>query len=319
MRVFLAGFSAGLPDQGHKDIVSRIAGFNGKVRELLSYMDLVKENLWRKSMVTAPVRCELFLDSGAYSAWSRGVSISLEEYAQFILDRPGVFSVVANLDVIPGSWGVVPSQQEIDESAGKGWENYYALKKLLAPTGLVPMHIYHQGEDIKWLKKLMEESGYFGVSPGNDRTTVEKIQWLDEVFDYLCDDLGRPMFKAHGFGVTALEILYRFPWYSVDSTSWILTGRFGAVFVPLRDQVHKITFSNRSPKITETGEHFNNFSLAEQQVILKYIESKGFTPTELSEDYIKRDEINIEFFLDLEKNWVERPFKRNATQPKFSL
>lgn len=319
MKSFLAGFSAALPNEGHITIVSALLKRGDKIRELLSFVDLLKGPLQRKMAMTDPVRVEMFLDSGAYSAWSRGAVIDIDEYARYVLDRPGVFQVVANLDVIPGAWGVVPTQAQIDESASRGWENYYYLEKKLAPAGVTPMHIFHQGEDFKWLRKLMDEAEYFGVSPGNDRTTKQKIEWLDQVFQVLTDAQGRPLRKTHGFGVTALEILFRFPWASCDSTSWVLTGRFGAVFVPLGDKVHKVTFSDRSPRVADAGQHFTTFTTPEQRAILGYIEQKGFTPDQLAIDYIARDSLNIEFFVDLEKNWVPQPFKRGEVQPTFGF
>jgi hypothetical protein len=96
-----------------------------------------------------------------------------------------------------------------------------------------------------------------------------------------------------------------------------MTAKYGGVFLPIGDKVHKVTFSDQSPTQSEQGKHYKSFSAAEQRVIRKHVESRGFTVEELSADYTKRDEFNILFFLELERTWVDQPFKRTATQPQF--
>lgn len=266
-----------------------------------------------------PMTLDLFLDSGAFSAWTKGQAINVEAYAQFVLDHPGVFQAVANLDVIPGAWGLVPSQRDIDRSAAQGWENFFFLSNRLGAVGIAPVHIYHQGEDKKWLKKLLDDGGeYIGISPGNDRTTREKILWLDEIMPLLTDAKGFPIRKMHGFGVTALEILHRYPWASADSTSWVMTSRFGGCFIPLSGKVHKITFSVDSPKTADL-EHFRSFSKLEQRIVQDYVESIGFTLEALATDYSARDAVNIRHFLDMEKAWTLRPWTRASAQPSFAF
>ena len=45
-------------------------------------------------------KINLFLDSGAYSAWSKGVTIDIDEYISFIKKNIKYITVYANLDVI---------------------------------------------------------------------------------------------------------------------------------------------------------------------------------------------------------------------------
>ena len=39
-------------------------------------------------------------------------------------------------------------------------------------------------------------------------------------------------YKIHGMGLTAVDIMTRYPWYSVDSISPILQAGFGGIYVP---------------------------------------------------------------------------------------
>lgn len=267
---------------------------------------------------TAP---DIFLDSGAFTAWTKGQQIDLDAYADFILSYPkGTFTVVANLDVIPGEWGKVSTQAEIDKSASKGWENFHRLQARLKGHEVTLLHIYHQGEDVKWLKKLLAEGGdYIGISPGNDRTTRQKIAWLDAIMPLCCDAEGWPLRKMHAFGVTALDIITRYPWYSIDSTTWVLASRFGACFISLDGGTHKITFSDQSPSQADIGKHFNTYTPPEQRRIRQYVEGIGLTVERLAADYRARDQANVRFFLDLEKTWTPKPFRRKGTQPAFEL
>lgn len=274
---------------------------------------------------------DLFLDSGAFSAWSKQTEINIDEYVDFILLHQNNIDVIANLDVIPGEWGKQNTPEDVENSAKKGFDNYYyMLKRGVDKNKLV--HIFHQGEDPKWLLKMMKEMDYIGVSPANDKSTPQKIEWLDKVYsEYICDAKGIPQIKTHGFGVTALPILIRYPWYSVDSTSWVLTGRFGGIFVPKKKNgvydylqiPHKINVSNRSSSLKDAGQHLTTLSKIEQREILQYLEERGYCLGESSFDeegtetiitegvsnaYMKRDEVNIIYFLDLERNLPKWPW-----------
>ncbi len=266
-------------------------------------------------------KVELFLDSGAFSAWTKGVVIDLDEYADFILANKGAFAVVANLDVIPGGPGRTPSSAEIEAAAEAGWENWKVLTKKLQPAGIVPLHTYHRGEDIKWLRRLMDHAEYFGIGglalPGMRNS--DRRAYLNDIMPVLTDDDGWPIRQFHGFGLTSVDIMLEFPFASVDSTSWVLQGRFGGCYLWLDGRVLKVTFSNQSPKQSEAGQHFTTYSQVEQRAITRHVEAMGFTVAELADDYVARDRANITFFLELEKRWVTRPWKRREAQKAFSL
>jgi hypothetical protein len=125
-----------------------------------------------------------------------------------------------------------------------------------------------------------------------------------------------PKVKIHGFGLTSIPLLVRYPWYSVDSTSWVMTGRFGAVFVPKKKQGKyifdeipwKVNVSDKSSKKDTEGQHFNTFSKLEQKIITQYFDEKGYDIAGLSSEYKKRDELNIMYFIDLEKNLPQWPW-----------
>lgn len=175
---------------------------------------------------------KILLDSGAFSAWNKGKSIDFKNYISFCLQNIHKVDNIVNLDVIPASPFVKPTKIQAEESVKKGLENYYTLIKNGIPEDKL-IHVFHQGEDFKGLKFLIDNDfKYIGISPANDKNTKQKINWLDECMEYLIKN-NKPVIKFHGFGVTAFQILLKYPWYSVDSAAWTLRGgAYGLIDLP---------------------------------------------------------------------------------------
>jgi len=188
----------------------------------------------------------IILDSGAFSVWSKGDTVSLDDYAEFCvrfkeLLPPGIELNVVNLDVLPGKWGFVPTAEQIAESAEKGWQNMLHLESL----GLKVIHVFHQHEDFAILERLAKHSDYIGISPANDVSIQQKLDWLNKVFLYLKDGT-----KTHGFAVTSHKQLLGYPFYSVDSSSWVTPARFGRIAV-FTDRYEIKTFPYKSQSDVE--------------------------------------------------------------------
>ena len=295
-------------------------------------------------------KVELFLDSGAYSALTQGKEINLKEYIQFIKENEEVIEIYANLDVIG--------------DAQATWNNQMIMEK----EGLSPLPVYHFGESEKWLEKYLER-GHDYIALGGMVKSGDLYSFLNRIFStYICDDRGYPAVKVHGFGLTSLKMMLKYPWYSVDSTSWVVTGRMGSVYVPKRkngkwiydENSWKVSVSLRSPDMKEAGKHITTFSPMEQEIILEYIHEKGYklgtsefveveqshkleknerwldkkpvSKTDkrmleiiiedgISNRYQLRDEMNIIYFLDLEKSMPEWPwpFKTKKRKGGFDL
>jgi len=241
---------------------------------LLSYYDLqltnipFRKELW-KLMKKKKKKVSLFLDSGAFSAFTQGIAIDIQEYIKFIKEHKEFIDIYANLDVIGNAKGTLKNQ------------------RIMEKAGLNPLPCFHQGEDYKYLKYYLDNYDYIALGglAGNRYSTWEVFEHLTRCFqEYICDQDGMPKVKVHGFGMTSWKFMRHFPWYSVDSTSWILTGRNGSILMPRKrngeyiytEDPIKVNISNKSPKVKEAGKHLINFSKREQEVILEYIKSKGF-------------------------------------------
>lgn len=274
---------------------------------------------------------KLILDSGAFSCWTKKEKIDIDEYIKFILKYDRYITYAVNLDVIPGSPGIKPTAQQIEESASKGYENYqYMVEKGVPKDKLI--HIFHQHENFKWLKRMVGEMQYIGLSPANDLTTKEKFIWLDECMKYVCDKEGLPIIKFHGFAVTSITLITRYPWYSVDSTAWMMTASFGSFFIPRLvdgewDYVKNPIKVDCSIK-SMSNNHYYHMTDIERKIVDNYVESYGFKmgKSELRNgkevvieegvcnQYWTRRQLNAIFFLELQKRLLyPRKYKTRRT------
>ena len=102
-------------------------------------------------------KVELMLDSGAFSAWNQGVSISLKDYIDFCLENIEVIDFIVNLDVIPGKGPFIKvTKKDIENSAYEGWKNYETMLDAGIPKEKL-IHVFHQGESMDWLERMVDE------------------------------------------------------------------------------------------------------------------------------------------------------------------
>jgi hypothetical protein len=224
------------------------------------------------------------MDSGAFSAWTRKITIKLGDYIRFCKQNDKFINYVVNLDVIPAEYGNTrPTKEMVQESARKGWENYQRmLESGIDPRKIIP--VFHQGEEMHWLDKMLyyAPSKYIGISPANDRTPEEKKQWLKQCHAQIMHRTnGDPReYRFHGFAVTSIDLLTSFPWGSVDSTTWLITSNQGSIFIPLygNDYLSPIKV-NVTAGTTNDPFHIERMRLTVPSLyafILEYIHSEGY-------------------------------------------
>lgn len=221
MRIFFAGATS--------QFMGSIFAAGGK-SFLVSYENPKKCEETATACYGAAPKNAFLLDSGAFSAWNSGRAIDLAEYIAFAKDfiarhKAGIEHIyIVNLDVIPGRRGEVPTTKMVAEAAKEGWANMLEMER----AGLTPLHIFHQGEDFSVLDALSKRHRYIGISPSNDASVKDRHAWLQKVYRII-----RAGNMTHGFGVTAKRLMRDFPWYSVDSTSWLAPIIYGkTVFTP---------------------------------------------------------------------------------------
>ena len=266
-------------------------------------------------------RMTFWLDSGAFSAWNIGKAIDLDHYIAFVKTHIEHIDYCVNLDVIPGSWGNVPTAAEVEASAEASWSNMLRMEA----EGLQPIPVFHMGEQFKWLRRMVDHGcEYIGISPANDRVTSKKRLWLDRVFSEITDVSGNPVVKTHAFGVTAIDLLIRYPWYSADSTTWIMIAARGKILVP-KCKLRGGWDWTKKPDIIYLSEPFGEGDVlqrnlkdsawrkvaSEREHVLTWLADAGTTLEVAETDYKERARLCCYFFQEFERNFVPLPFKRS--------
>ncbi|MCK9234967.1 MAG: hypothetical protein M0P09_01470 [Acholeplasmataceae bacterium] len=238
--------------EGHDSSVDRLESYHYIWRQ--SYLDKIRTN-----------GDTVFLDSGAFSAFSLGAEINLVEYCEWIK---------RNEDIIRRDDGILMASvlDSIGSDLGT-WQNQQAMEA----SGVVPLPCFHYGEDERYLEWYLDRYEYITLGGMVPISTPQLFHWLDRIWDkYLTDGSGRPRIKVHGFGLTSVPLMERYPWYSVDSSSWVQLAAFGNVFIP---GVGQTCFSNRSPAAKVEGRHINTMTAIERETLEQLIREQGYDPS----------------------------------------
>lgn len=257
-------------------------------------------------------KVKLFIDSGAYTCWTKGIPIDIDEHIQYINSISDYVSCYASLDVIPGKPGTatLPTQQESIEASDKSWENYlYMRKRIKHPDKL--LYTFHIGEDYKYLKNALEYSdelgqvGYLGLGGVVGKNDDDIISFLDKCFEIIKDS-PNPNIRVHTFGMTRFSTLTQFPIYSTDSTTYIQKGAFGSIMIdnitlPISDnsELDDRNIINRNPAIKE--------------VLNRELTKRNMTLEELQTSRDKRVLFNCMSYYDLMQTYKYVPRIKTIT------
>lgn len=244
---------------------------------------------------------DLFVDSGAYSVHTRGIELDVDEYIDFVNKNAGMHQAIAQVDKIPGELNKPKTLQQLAEAPELSWQNYlYMREKVIDVDRLLP--IFHQGEDFKHLHRLLEwtdEKGnhipYIGISPANDVSMKQRMNWFSVVFRII-QKSSHPNVKTHAFGCTSFDALDKFPFYSADSTAWVLRAAFGTIFTPAGDVV-------LSDVRSDVPGHFDKLAPQAQEKVAQQLEGYGVTVDECRVDGKARALNNALYMTDWARNY----------------
>lgn len=307
---------------GHQEV--RVALETGAERWLVSYvsMNFVRRipykqagpNMERaqrtneKHNQEPPRQVRLMLDSGAFTAWTKGEEINLKEYIQYIKTNSELIDTYFNLDVIPGKPNQPRTEKIVEEAAEASYKN---LKRMVK-AGLNPIPVFHQGEKFKWLERMVEDGhDYISLGGLGGQSEPESRMWLDKAWTRLTDTKGRPIrvngkkLKVHGLGVSSFNLLKRYPWYTADATSWALTAAYGNIYVPVYaagQPVYAETPVKISISKVERGnppaDHYLRMGPLQQGRVKDFLEKHvGTTPDKVADDYVERARAIVFFML----------------------
>lgn len=305
MKVYIAGIYTSNFHKGGNyyeklDDVER-AGHDSSVDRLESY-----HYIWKQSYIDR-IRANgdhVFLDSGAFSAFSLGVEVDLPAYVEWIK---------RNEDLVRRDDGVLMAS--VLDGIGdplKTYQNQLAMEEL----GVRPLPCFHYGEDERYLEWYIENYDYITIGGMVPISTPQLFHWLDRIWSkYLTDGSGRPRLKVHGFGLTSVPLMQRYPWYSVDSSSWVQLAAHGNVFIPGHGQ---FAISARSPNIKVEGQHIDTLPPIMREALEQKIRAAGYDPQRFRDLNYPRWAYNVWAYSELGRMMASKELHfHNAQQDLF--
>lgn len=203
------------------------------------------------------------LDSGAFTA----INDKSGKYKNFDWDN----YVKKYIEFIKTTNQKLFFELDIDCVVGLQKVEYYR-NKIADAIGIAPIVVWHSSRGIDYFRKCCNDYPYVALSltsksPSGKyfRSNLGAIKWfIDYAHESNC--------KIHGLGFTNIEWLYKLPFDSVDSTSWI-NARFGAYSTYRNGIMIKITNPDKKTYLLNNSRcRMNIYSFDEWVKFQKYAE-----------------------------------------------
>lgn len=274
MRLFLAGLytsNFSYTGQVYRRLSDNEKWYRHSVQNYLESYHYVHKQSAVDRMRRDGVR--VFLDSGAFSAFTKGSKIDLPKYCDYIQRNADIVEVASVLDAIGDAEGT--------------WRNQEAMEA----RGVRPLPCFHYGEPEELLDHYVANYEYITLGGMVPISTKQLILWLDRLWGrHLTDLSGRPKIKVHGFGLTSLPLMVRYPWYSVDSSTWVQWAANGMVLLPTVGQVN---VSANSSSRKQLGQHLDTMAPSETERLERVFASFGADTERLRHLYFSRWAFNV--------------------------
>jgi len=202
MKLYLAG------QNGHPWIEDQFFDFY----RLESYFNIAKKEIEHISKYKS-----FLLDSGAFSYMnglcSKDVNwnIYIEEYADFINKHKINLFMELDIDNVVGYKEVRKLRNKLEN---------------LTQRQCIPVWHKSRGKE-EWIN-LIKEYNYVAIG-GIVTREIKPREY--KYFHWLLNKAKEHNCKVHALGFTNLKELTEYPFYSVDSTSWLSGNRFGGVYI----------------------------------------------------------------------------------------
>ena len=202
-----------------KHVLSSYAGFLGIInaapeKQLRAFEESLKEHR-RKGLIDS-----VLLDSGAFTAWKRGMSndpraekLTPDSYLKYCVENLDCFDYFVTLDTIAlGERTGVYTDDDFKRGADATYKNFLFMKKHLPVERLIC--VFHQGESVSGISRLTGAGcRYLGISARKDIDRTHRIAWLRE-FPHV------PNVKVHLFGISGHSTLAAYPHLHSADGSW---------------------------------------------------------------------------------------------------
>lgn len=210
-----------------------------KIAMMLSYYSDGK-NSYKKFTVPRKERIEkglengkLFMDSGAFTAWTKGAVIDVNEYCKFINENGEYIDYFGQLDTIPKVGGTA---KEAEEAAKSTLNNYFSMINMVKYPQKV-VYTFHVGEPesvlreaLEWGREHKDIMQMIAIGGMVKKNAVTKHSAISRVFSVIKEVY--PEVKVHLFGCTSKQYFLDYPATSGDSSNYIMSATKGGVWTP---------------------------------------------------------------------------------------
>lgn len=270
MKLYLAGiFTSNFEIGGN--VYRKLTPAEQRMRDSVEYYLESYHYIHRQSYVEK-IRREgrkVFLDSGAFSAFSQGVEIDIDAYCEYNKRNADIIDFASVLDAIGCHKGT--------------WHNQAAIEQ----RGVSVLPCFHYGEPMEVGRYYVENYKHFTLGGLVPVSTPQMKIWLDRVWkELLTDKDGVPVAKVHGFGVTSLPMMLRYPWDSVDSSTWVQWAANGMILLPKSGK--QIDISSQSSRKKIANQHIDSIPKLQRQALEDEIAETGVDPQRLRDLYYVR-------------------------------
>lgn len=170
---------------------------------------------------------DILLDSGGFSVRKKGQSIAVRDYLAFLSAMRGSFTACLNLDT---------------KDANESQRN----QTLLETSGITPLPVYHYSD---WrsrehrclLDHFIERYDYISLGGMAEGKLSRDLQ--ADFLKYCFNRIPKHI-KVHGLGITSMKTMMYFPFYSVDSKTWLVSGLYGD-YITTKNARYKRTAKKR--------------------------------------------------------------------------
>lgn len=296
MKLYLAGLYTSYFDKGGR-VYARLTEAERRHRDNVRYFLESYHYIHRDSYVRRIKKdgIRVFLDSGAFSSYTKGVKVDIYRYCDYILENQDMIEYASVLDAIG----------DVDQT----WRNQVTMES----QGVRPLPCFHYGEPEEALEHYVANYDHITLGGMVPISTPQLKLWLDRIWgEYLTNPDGTPKIKVHGFGLTSLTLMLRYPWYSVDSSSWVQIAANGSILIP---GMGTLAVSANSPAAKEANRHLDTLPELQREAVLDRIRQVGFEPDRLRTEYVSRWCFNCWAFTQLNYELEHKDLRFLPEQP----
>lgn len=235
---------------------------------------------------------EVMLDSGAFTAFTKGEKVTLDYLVATYDDVMARISKsvkhiwLINLDVIPGEMGRDSTDREIADALDQSDRNFRVLKKRYGDRVLP---VFHQTEPDARMAEVFRMNGFVAGGFRQDLSEEYRIRFAKR-FVHEAHRKGR---EVHGLATTGYKMLRAVPFDTVDSATWLYIAAMGGIhYVDESGLLSSLAVSDRSPSQRDLRQHYNSSPEGTKRVIDARMAAAGVTLEQIQTDLSYRILLN---------------------------